>query len=152
MTGEVERYLVIAAGMFILGAIGFLTRRNLILIFLSAELMMHGIGLTFVTFGRMHFSNEGQVMNILALTVAACEAGFGLALILGLFQLTRSLDIELWTDLRELDLPAPVSPDDLTSIELPEEQKFPTLTPAGRLPEIPKRPVVIKRNSTTPKT
>jgi len=151
MTGDIERTLAVAAGLFILGAIGFLTRRNLILIFLSAELMMHGVGLTFVTFGRMHFSNEGQVMNVMSLTVAACEAGLALALILALFQVSRSLDVELWTDLREEDLPNPVSADELTSVVPATAPEFPKLTPAGRAPVLPKRQVVIKRNS-SPKT
>lgn len=152
MTGDVERYLAIAAGLFILGAIGFLTRRNLILIFLSAELMMHGVGLTFVTFSNLHGNNEGQVMYVMSLTVAACEAGLALALILALFHFSRSLDIELWTDLREPDLSSPLSTDDLTPIQVPVEQEFPKLTPAGRAPVLPKRPVVLTRKPASGKT
>ncbi len=152
MTGEVERYLAVAAGLFILGAIGFLTRRNLILIFLSVELMMHGVGLTFVTFGKLHLTNEGQVMNVLALTVAACEAGLALALILALFQMSSSLDVELWSDLREEDLPAPVSPSDFEGVPDSEHQEFPKLTPAGRAPVLPRRPVVVTRKPASPKT
>ena len=54
MTPEDLRFLLVGAGLFILGAIGFLTRRNLILMVLSAELMMHGVSMTLVTFGRIH--------------------------------------------------------------------------------------------------
>jgi len=75
---EVERYLAVGAALFALGALGFLTRRNLILMILSAELMLHGVSLTLVTFGRMHHSQEGQAFTIFILTVAACEAGFAL--------------------------------------------------------------------------
>lgn len=50
MTPDYERFLIVGAALFALGAIGFLTRRNLILIVLSAEMMLHGIALTLVTF------------------------------------------------------------------------------------------------------
>ena len=51
---EELRSLMVAAGLFVLGAIGFLTRRNLILLVLSAELMLHGVSLSLVTFGKIH--------------------------------------------------------------------------------------------------
>ena len=107
MTGDIERYLVVGAVLFVLGAIGFFTRRNLILMVLSAELMLHGVSLTLVTFGRVHHSLEGQAFTIFILTVAACEAGLALSLILALYQKSKSLDIEFWTDLREPGLPSP---------------------------------------------
>ena len=107
MTGDVERYLAVGAVLFVLGALGFFTRRNLIVMMLSAEMMLHGVSLTLVTFGRMHHSFEGQAFTIFILTVAACEAGLALSLILALYQKSKSLDIELWTDLREPDLPSP---------------------------------------------
>lgn len=148
MTGDVERYLAVAAGLFVLGVIGFVTRRNLILLVLSAELMMHGVGLTFVTFSRMHHTFEGHVMSAFGLTIAACEAALALAMILGLYQITKSLDIELWTDLRELDLPNPRSDESFAVIE-PEEDQFPKLTPAGPAPVLPRQRVVINRKSPT---
>jgi NADH-quinone oxidoreductase subunit K len=78
---EIERYLAVGAALFVIGALGFLTRRNLILMILSSELMLHGVSLTLVTFGRMHHNLEGQAFTIFILTVAACEAGLALALI-----------------------------------------------------------------------
>ena len=63
--------------------------------------------LTLVTFGRMHHSLEGQAFTIFILTVAACEAGLALSLILALYQTTKSLDVDLWSSLREADLPPP---------------------------------------------
>ena len=59
MTLDAERFLAVGAALFVLGALGFLTRRNLILMILSSELMLHGVSLTLVTFGRMHHSQEG---------------------------------------------------------------------------------------------
>ena len=82
MSGDTGAFLAVGAVLFILGAIGFMTRRNLILIFLSAELMLHGVSLTLLTFGRLHRSLEGQSFTIFILTVAACEAALGQSLIL----------------------------------------------------------------------
>ncbi|HEY2413681.1 MAG TPA: NADH-quinone oxidoreductase subunit NuoK [Pirellulaceae bacterium] len=136
MTGEVERYLAVGAALFALGALGFLTRRNLILMMLSAELMLHGVSLTLVTFGQMHHSLEGQVFTAFILTVAACEAGLALSLILALYQKSKSLDIELWSELREPDLPPPMAREDR---DVPDEQRpairYPHLTPAGIQPD-----------------
>lgn len=133
MTGEAERYLAVGAVLFILGALGFLTRRNLIVMMLSAETMLHGVSLTLVTFGRLHNTIEGQAFTIFALTVAACEAGLALALILALFQQSKSLDVDLWSGLREPDLPAPI-PTEPAVLPAPAEQEFPRLAPAGRVP------------------
>lgn len=134
---EVERYLAVGAALFVIGALGFLTRRNLILMILSSELMLHGVSLTLVTFGRMHHSLEGQAFTIFILTVAACEAGLALALILALYQSSKSLDVEVWTNLREADLPPPmvVEDRDEPAVTLPAAQRFPKLTPAGREPD-----------------
>lgn len=138
MTDEVTRYLVVAAVLFVLGALGFFTRRNLIVMVLSAEMMLHGVSLTLVTFSRMHHSLEGQAFTIFILTVAACEAGLALSLILAQYRRSNSLDVELWTSLREPDLLPPTT--EIAAGEqpfvAPEPQHFPRLTPAGRVPEI----------------
>ena len=137
MSGEFQGYLAVGAALFILGALGFLTRRNLIVMMLSAELMLHGASLTFVTFGRLHGTLEGQAFTIFLLTIAACEAGLALALILALYQKVRTLDIEDWTSLREPDLPSPKSTDERVEPPHPDDiQHFPQLTPAGRAPEL----------------
>lgn len=137
MSGEFQGYLAVGAVLFILGALGFLTRRNLIVIMLSAELMLHGVSLTFVTFGRMHNTLEGQVFTIFILTIAACEAGLGLALILALYQKVRTLDIEDWSSLHEPDLPSPRSTEERVEPPHPDDiHHFPQLTPAGRAPEL----------------
>jgi len=135
--GEVERYLAVGAALFVLGAIGFVTRRNLILMVLSTELMLHGVSLTLVTFGRMHHTLEGQAFTIFILTVATCEAGLALSLILALYQKNKSLDVELWTSLREAELPTPMVEEDRDepALDLPAALRFPRLTPAGRGPE-----------------
>jgi len=138
MTGEVERYLIVGAVLFVIGALGFFTRRNMIVIVLSAEMMLHGVSLTLVTFSRVHHNLEGQAFTIFILTVAACEAGLALSLILALYQSSKSLDIEFWTELREPDLPPPMLAEDAEAaagIPLPA-LAFPRLPAAGRVPDI----------------
>lgn len=125
-----SNYLIVGAILFVLGIIGFLTRRNLILMFLSAELMLQGVALNFVAFSRHHGNLNGQIFTLFIITVAACEAALALALILMLYRRRPSLDVSLWQDLREpgmeetLDLDAP----ELRPVPEPE---MPRLTPAG---------------------
>ncbi|HMB08868.1 MAG TPA: NADH-quinone oxidoreductase subunit NuoK, partial [Isosphaeraceae bacterium] len=80
-----RNYLLVGSALMVLGMIGFLARRNLIVMFLSAEMMLQGTALTLVGFGRYHGNWNGQVFTIVILTVAACEASLALALILVLF-------------------------------------------------------------------
>jgi NADH-quinone oxidoreductase subunit K len=136
MIGEAERYLVVGAILFVLGALGFFTRRNMIVMMLSAEMMLHGVSLTLVTFGRSHGTLEGQAFTIFILTVATCEAGLALSLILALYRRSNSLDVELWTDLREADLPPPMAAEDADEPPFvpPAPLRFPRLTPAGLVP------------------
>jgi NADH-quinone oxidoreductase subunit K len=138
MTVDAERYLAVAAMLFVLGAIGFLTRRNLILMVLSAEMMLHGVALTLVTFSRVHHNLDGQVFTVFVLTVAACEAGLALALILALYQKSASLDVDVWTNLREADFLPPKSDDRAAAqlMEFEEEEPLPKLAPAGLEPEL----------------
>ena len=100
-------YLLVGAALFALGMLGFLSRRNLIVMFLSAEMMLQGTALTLVGFGRYHGNWTGQVFTIVILTVAACEASIALALIVILYNRRSSLDVTLWQDIRE----AGVDPD-----------------------------------------
>lgn len=145
MNGSIQPTLLVSAALFVLGAIGFLTRRNLISVILSAEMMLHGVALSMVTFSKMHGNNEGQIFTIFILTVAACEAGLALALILSLYHRTKSLDMDLWSALREDDMPSPVGLDSSAGVTLPETQPAqPTLTPAG-LPLDPKTPLTPQR-------
>ena len=135
MNGEYNSYVAVGAVLFTLGGIGFVTRRNLILMMLSAELMLHGVSLNLLAFGRMHGRMEGQAFTVFVLTVAACEAGLSLSIILSLYQRVKSLDVELWSKLKEADVKSGVTIDD----ELPTEEPdmyFPTLTTAGAMPSM----------------
>jgi NADH-quinone oxidoreductase subunit K len=140
MNPGLDNNLVVGAILFVLGALGFLTRRNLIIIMLSAEMMLHGVSLNLVAFSRQHGNFEGQAFTAFILTVAACEAGLALALVLALYQRRKSLDISLWRNLGE-ELPPP---SDTAPVEdaVSEPQDFPRLTPAGRVPQVPKQETV----------
>ena len=125
-------YLMVGAILFALGLVGFLTRRNLIVMFLCAEMMLQGVSLSLIGFGRFHGDWGGQMLVIFIITVAACEAGIALALILMLAQRAGKLDAAVWQDLREEGQPAYV--DRRVPEEIAEDHIWPTLTPAGREP------------------
>ena len=135
---DLTAYLAIGAALFGLGTIGFLSRRNLIVMFLSAELMLQGVGLTLVGFGRFHGNWNGQILMIIILTVAACEAAVSLALIVQLFNRSKSLDVTIWRDICEPGLPAHVVIDQDVEpfLAAPGSESYPHLTPSGREPEV----------------
>ena len=124
-----HHYLVIGAVLFALGTIGFLARRNLILMFLSAEMMLQGVAINLVAFARFRGNLQGQAFVLFILTVAACEAALALALILMLYRSRHSLDVSLWQELREPGQEPAVDEEPLPP--LPPEEPLPTLTPAG---------------------
>jgi NADH-quinone oxidoreductase subunit K len=126
-------YLIVAAVLFGLGALGFLTRRNMIVMFLSAEMMLQGVSLNLVAFGTAWGNWHGPIFTIFVLTVAAAEAGIALALVLALYRRRASLDVSLWQELREPDQPAIV--DEPEEVPAPAEQPtWPKLAPAGLEP------------------
>ena len=126
-----HHYLVVGALLFALGAVGFLARRNLIIMFLSAEMMLQGVAVNLVAFARYHGNLQGQAFVLFMLTVAACEAGIALALILMLYRNKHSLDVSLWQELREPGQ-EPTKDDDEEPLPLPpQEEPLPTLTPSG---------------------
>ena len=120
-----NNYLVLGALLFSLGAVGFLTRRNLIVIFLCAELMLQGVSTTLVGFSGFHGTWGGQVTAIFSLA---------LALFVVLFKRGFSLDVSIWSDLREEDQP-PVEDEPLGDEPVETPRQWPHLAPAGRLPE-----------------
>ncbi len=128
-----NNYLIVGALLFTLGLVGFLARRNLIVMFLCAELMLQGVSLTLVGFGAYHGTWSGQVFAIFSLALAAAEAGIALALFVVLFRRGGTLDVSVWQDLREADQPRVA--DEAAADEKPPEPGWPHLPPAGRLPE-----------------
>lgn len=93
-------YLVVSAAMFSIGVIGFLSRRNLIVMFLCTELMFQGAGLALIAFGRHWMNHSGEVFLIIVLTIAAAEAALALGLVVYLFRRKETLDSLAWTELK----------------------------------------------------
>ena len=132
---SVYHFLVVGAVLFVLGAIGFLTRRNLIIMFLSAEMMLQGVAVNLVAFASYRGNLQGQVFVLFILTVAACEAAIALALVLMLYRSKHSLDVSLWQELREPGQEATVDEEPLPPPAA--EPPLPTLTPSGVEPPHP---------------
>ena len=129
---SLENYLVVGAILFILGMIGFLSRRNMILMFLSAEMMLQGVAINLVAFAHFRGNLQGQVFVLFMLTVAACEAAIALALVLLLYKSRKTLDVSVWQDLREADLD--MIEDDEPLPPAPKPESLPRLTIAGPEP------------------
>ena len=125
--------LVVGAILFSLGLIGILSRRNLIVMFLSAELMLQGISVSLVAWSRYHGDFGGHVLVIFVLSVAACEAAIALVFVLQAFTRTGRLDSAAWQALREATLDRNVD-HEIPSLDT-STLSFPRLTPAGRSPD-----------------
>ena len=128
---SVWHFLCVGSVLFALGLIGFLTRRNLITVFLCAEMMLQGVVINLLAFGQFHGHIGGQILALFIITVAACESGLALALFLTLYRRGGSLDTGDWAGLREPGLAATIDTEPLPAFV---EQEFPTLSVAGRQP------------------
>jgi NADH-quinone oxidoreductase subunit K len=93
--------LLVSALLFACGLVGFLSRRNMIIMFLCTELMFQAAALAMIAFGKVHNDVSGQVFVIFILTVAAAEAALALGLVVLLYRRRETLDSEAWSELRE---------------------------------------------------
>ena len=91
--------LIVAAILFVLGLVGALTRKNVIFILISIEVMLNAAGLAFIAAGAKWQQPDGQVMFLFILAMAAAEVSIGLALVLQAYHQHKTLDVE---ELREL--------------------------------------------------
>ena len=94
MPATLQLTLCLSVILFGIGLVGFLTRRNMILMFLSTELMFQAAALAFVAFGRLWMDLSGQLMVIFILTVAAAEAAIGLAILVVYFRNRGTIEVE----------------------------------------------------------
>jgi NADH-quinone oxidoreductase subunit K len=91
-TVPLEYFLVLAAVLFITGVVGFLLRRNLLVLIMSIELMLNSVNLTLVAYNRMHpVTHDGQLFAFFVIAVAAAEAAVGLAIVLAFFRVRRTV-------------------------------------------------------------
>ena len=91
---SLHHYLILAAVLFAIGTVGVLTRRNAIVIFMCIELMLNAVNLTFVAFSRYLGNIDGEIFVLFVMTVAACEAAVGLALMIAFYKNRESIDVE----------------------------------------------------------
>ncbi len=102
-----QYYLAVGTIMFAIGVIGFMARRNLIIMFLSTELMFQGIAIDLIAFGRYRLISDpdlffaSQAFVIFVLVVAAAEAALALGLVVLLFRQKQTLDPQAWQELKD---------------------------------------------------
>ena len=97
----VHTVLIVSAILFVLGLIGVLTRKNVIFMLISVEIMLNAAGLAFVAAGAKWQQPDGQVMFLFILAMAAAEVSIGLALVLQIYHQHKTLDVENITALKD---------------------------------------------------
>ena len=105
MSVPAEHLLFLAAALFAVGMLGFVVRRNVIVVLMCVELMLNAANLTFLAGSRLHSSSgspslQGPVFAIFVIAIAAAEAAVGLALVIALYRLRQSVDAEVASELR----------------------------------------------------
>jgi len=93
-------YILVSGILFAIGIVGFLARRNLIIMFLSTEVMFQGVILNLVGFGLKHGQLTGQAFAMFLLVIAAVEAGLALGLVVLLYRRKGTLDADAWRMMR----------------------------------------------------
>jgi NADH-quinone oxidoreductase subunit K len=93
-------YLAVAGTLFAIGLMGVVMRRNLLIIYMSLEMMLQAANLTFVAFSRFNGRDDGQVFVFFVITVAAAEVAVGLALIVALYRLKQTTTVQDLTTLK----------------------------------------------------
>ena len=100
MNVGLEHYLVVSALLFCLGLLGVIVRRNLLVIYMSLELMLNAANLALVAFSRFNGRLNGQVLVFFIITVAAAEVAVGLALIVALYRKRQTAHVEELTTMK----------------------------------------------------
>jgi NADH-quinone oxidoreductase subunit K len=94
LTLPIGHYLVLSAVLFAIGAVGVLTRRNAIVLFMCVEIMLNAANLAFIAFARMHGDLGGHMFAFMVIAVAAAEAGIGLAIIVNVFRHKSGVNVD----------------------------------------------------------
>lgn len=95
-----NHYLILSAALFSIGMAGVLVRRNIIVLFMSIELMLNAVNISFVTFSHYFGKVDGQVMVFFVMTIAAAEAAVGLALAVAIFKRFKEVNIRFFEHLK----------------------------------------------------
>lgn len=100
MTIGLDHYLVLSAIIFALGMIGVMMRKNVIVMLMSIELMLNAVNLSFIAFSNYNADLNGQIMVFFVMTIAAAEAGVGLAIAVMIYKKFRELNIRFFEQLK----------------------------------------------------
>ena len=100
LTVGLNHYLVLSALLFTMGMIGVLMRKNVIVILMSIELMLNAVNLSFIAFSSYSGNMNGQIMVFFVMTIAAAEAGVGLALAVAIYKRFKEVNIRFFEQLR----------------------------------------------------
>lgn len=96
----IAHYLLFGAALFAIGSYGVLARRNLLIVLMSLELMLNGVNVSLVAFGRLFDNPSGQVFVLMVMAVAAAEVAIGLAIVIALFRTRQTVDTHELRSLR----------------------------------------------------
>jgi NADH-quinone oxidoreductase subunit K len=97
----ITHFLYLAVALFVIGALGVLLRRNVLIVLMGVELMLNAANIVLVAFSRWHGNLDGQVMAMFVIAVAAAEAAVGLAIVVSLFRAREGADIDDLSLLRD---------------------------------------------------
>lgn len=100
MSVPLNLYLALGALLFGIGVFGFLYRRNALVMFMSIELMLNACNLSFVTFAKRYGLDQGTVYALFIITVAAAEVAVGLAIIIALYRMKDTVDVDEFDELK----------------------------------------------------
>lgn len=95
-----EHYIVLSVVLFCIGAFGVLTRRNLLIILMSIEIMLSAANLAFVAFSRYGRGLDGQVIVLFVFVIAACEVAVGLGIVIAAFRHRATVTVTEWKGLK----------------------------------------------------
>jgi NADH-quinone oxidoreductase subunit K len=91
---DLTHYLILSMLLFLVGAVGFILKKNVVSVFLCLELMLNAVNLSFVAFAKHLGQIDGQILVFLVMVVAAAEAAVGLAIIIVLFRNRNTLNVD----------------------------------------------------------
>mgnify|MGYP000735854567 FL=1 len=97
----ITHFLYLACALFVIGLLGVMLRRNVLIVLMSIELMLNGANVALVAFSRFHGNLDGQVLAMFTIAVAAAEAAVGLAIVVSLFRSRTGTDIDDLSMLRD---------------------------------------------------
>ena len=89
-----SHFLVLSAALLLIGTVGLLIRRNIVVILMSLELILNAVNINLVAFGRHHGNLEGQIFAIFIVTVAVAEAAVGLGILIALFRNRETVQVD----------------------------------------------------------